>query len=41
MPKAVANAAITLKTARIIVEVLIDFAAENLRSLKNICWAAN
>ncbi len=27
-----------LKEARMIVEVLMDLAAENFSSLKNICW---
>jgi len=37
MPTAVAKAAMMLKEARMMVEVLMDLAAENLSSLKNIC----
>lgn len=35
---AVARAATMLKEARMMVEVLMDLAAENLSSLKNICF---
>jgi len=38
IPTAVAKAAMMLKEARMMVEVLIDRAAENFNSLKNICW---
>lgn len=36
MPSAVAKAAMALKQAKMRIEVLIDLAAENLKSLKNI-----
>lgn len=38
IPSAVAKAAIMLKEARMMAEVLIDLTGENLKSLKNICW---
>jgi hypothetical protein len=38
MPTAVAKAAMMLKEARMMAEVRIDLAEENLNSLKNICW---
>ena len=38
MPRAVAKAAIMLKEARTMVEVLMDLAAENFNSLRNCCW---
>ncbi len=37
---AVAKAATVLKVAKMIVEVLIDFAAANLNSFIIICWVA-
>lgn len=40
MPTAVAKAAMMLKAARTMVEVLMDLAAENFSSLKNCCWVA-
>jgi hypothetical protein len=38
MPTAVAKAAMMLKEARMMAEVRIDLAEENLNSLRNICW---
>ena len=41
IPRAVAKAAMMLKEARMMAEVLIDLAGENFSSLKNIRWLAN